>query len=517
MAYQALYRKFRPTTFDDIVGQKHITQTLRNEILMGRIGHAYLFTGIRGTGKTTTAKVFSRAINCLNNVDGSPCNECEICKGILDGSILDVVEMDAASNNGVEDIREIREEVMYTAASTKYKIYIIDEVHMLSTGAFNALLKTLEEPPEHAVFILATTDVHKLPETILSRCQRFDFRRITMEDVKQRLREIAEADGAKVEDEALGVMAQLSEGSMRDAISTLDRCLAFGKEQVTYQDVIDILGIAGIEVSCRMIQSIGKADVAGALHLLDEVLSKGKSITQVADGLLDALRNVLICKITQGAEAAVPVDSSHMALLKETAEGISEEQLIHCVSVLTQTGQAIRFSSNPRILLELAFAKMGMPQYVDTQEALVSRVAQLEQKLEQGVPMAAPAAATPVAAQKTEPAVSPKKVVYAGPMHDKWKEIVGVIKQTHKGLGAAIGLAKAADDGEDLVILLDKEDTFGLGAMFLKEEYQKILSDAVEQVCGRRPRMIKTEREFVLEESDQALREKAEQKGIEIQ
>lgn len=280
---------------------------------------------------------------------------------------------------------------------------------MLSTGAFNALLKTLEEPPEHAVFILATTDVHKLPETILSRCQRFDFRRITMEDVKQRLREIAEADGAKVEDEALGVMAQLSEGSMRDAISTLDRCLAFGKEQVTYQDVIDILGIAGIEVSCRMIQSIGKADVAGALHLLDEVLSKGKSITQVADGLLDALRNVLICKIAQGAESAVPVDSSHMELLKETAEGISEEQLIHCVSVLTQTGQAIRFSANPRILLELAFAKMGLPQYVETQEALVSRVAQLEQKLEQGVPVAAPAAGAPRVTQKTEPGSGAQK------------------------------------------------------------------------------------------------------------
>lgn len=517
MAYQALYRKFRPTTFDDIVGQKHITQTLKNEILLGRIGHAYLFTGIRGTGKTTTAKVFSRAINCLHNVDGNPCNECEICKGILDGSILDVVEMDAASNNGVEDIREIREEVMYTAASAKYKIYIIDEVHMLSTGAFNALLKTLEEPPEHAVFILATTDVHKLPETILSRCQRFDFRRITMEDVKERLQEIAQADGAQVEEEALGVIAQLSEGSMRDAISTLDRCLAFGKELVTYQNVIDILGIAGIEASCRMIQHLGKADVAGALHLLDEVLSKGKSITQVADGLLDALRNVLVCKMTQGAEAAVPVDSSHMELLKETAEGIAEEQLIHCVSVLTQTGQSIRFSANPRILLELAFAKMGLPQYDQSQEALVSRVAQLEQKLEQGVPVAAAVADTQKKAQKAAPAAAPKKVVYAGPMHDKWKEIVGVIKQTHKGLGAALGLAKAADDADDLVILLDKEDNFGLGAMFLKDEYQKILSDAVEQVCGRRPRMIKTEREFVLEESDQALRKKAEQKGIEIQ
>lgn len=516
MAYQALYRKFRPTTFDDIVGQKHITQTLKNEILLGRVGHAYLFTGIRGTGKTTTAKVFSRAINCLHNTDGNPCNECEICKGILDGSILDVVEMDAASNNGVEDIREIREEVMYTAASAKYKIYIIDEVHMLSTGAFNALLKTLEEPPEHAVFILATTDVHKLPETILSRCQRFDFRRITMEDVKERLHEIAQADGAQVEEEALGVIAQLSEGSMRDAISTLDRCLAFGKEQVTYQDVIDILGIAGIEVSCRMIQSLGKSDVAGALRLLDEVLAKGKSIMQVSDGLLDALRNVLICKITDGAAEAVSADSSHLELLKETAAQISEEQLIHCVSVLTQAGQSVRFSANPRIVLELAFAKMGLPQYDVSQEALVSRVAQLEQKLEQGVPVAAPAAEAVQKVQTAKPA-APKKVVYAGPMHEKWKEIVGVIKQQHKGLGAALGLTRAADDGDDLAILLDKEDTFGLSAMFLKEEYQKILGDAVETVCGRRPRMIKTEREFVLEESDQALREKAEQKGIEIQ
>lgn len=515
MAYQALYRRFRPTTFDDIVGQKHITQTLKNEILLGRVGHAYLFTGIRGTGKTSTAKVFSRAINCQHNVDGNPCNNCEICKGILDGSILDVVEMDAASNNGVEDIREIREEVMYTAASAQYKVYIIDEVHMLSTGAFNALLKTLEEPPEHAVFILATTDVHKLPETILSRCQRFDFRRITVDDVKERLREIAKADGAQVEDEALGVMAQLSEGAMRDAISTLDRCLAFERDQVTYQDVIDILGIAGIEASCNMIQCIGNSDVAGALRMLDEILAKGKSIVQVSDGLLDAMRNVLLYKVAQGAADALQVDSSHVGLLKKTAEEITEEQLIHSISVLTQTGQALRFSANPRVLLELAFAKMGLPQYDQSQEALVSRVAQLEKKLEKGVPAAA-AVAAPTPEKKATKQEKPKKVVYAGPMHDKWKEIVGVIKQTHKGLGAALGLAKAADKGGDLVILLDSEDSFGLGTMFMKEEYQNILLDAVEQVCGRRPRSIQTEKEFVLEKSDQALREKAEQKGIEI-
>jgi len=234
MAYQALYRKWSPLTFDDVIGQSHITQTLVNEIVHNRIAHAYLFCGTRGTGKTSTAKIFSRAINCLNNHNGNPCNECEICKGILDGSNMDVVEIDAASNNGVDNIREIRDEVAYAPSKSKYKVYIIDEVHMLSSGAFNALLKTLEEPPSHVIFILATTESHKIPATILSRCQRFDFKRISTDDVVNRLKQIIQKDHINIDDKGLRLIARVSDGSMRDALSILDQCIAFGEQTITY-------------------------------------------------------------------------------------------------------------------------------------------------------------------------------------------------------------------------------------------------------------------------------------------
>ena len=375
MAYQALYRRSRPTTFDDVVGQQHITQTLKNEIVSGRLAHAYLFTGIRGTGKTSTAKIFSRAINCLNNKDGNPCNECDVCRGILDGSIMDVTEMDAASNNGVENIRDIRDDVIYTASVTKYKVYIIDEVHMLSAGAFNALLKTLEEPPEHVIFILATTEVHKLPATILSRCQRFDFRSITQEDIKGHLSRLAAQDGIEIDGDAMDVIANMGDGSMRDAISILDRCIAFGKKDLSYKDVINILGAPDISLCTRIMTDIAKGDAFDAINTLGEGVREGRSPIRILDGLLKLTRDMVMAKLSPEGNAGA----------KETSENFTYEKLVNCIKIFSETAQNMKYAPSPRIILETAVIKLCMPIYDNSAEAMADRLSALEQKMEKGV------------------------------------------------------------------------------------------------------------------------------------
>lgn len=286
MAYQALYRKWRPRTFDDVIGQPYVVSTLKNEILSGKTAHAYLFCGTRGTGKTSCAKIFARAINCLHPKDGNPCNECEICRGALDGSIMDITEIDAASNNGVDNIREIRDEVSYSAAQAKYKIYIIDEVHMLSGGAFNALLKTLEEPPPYVVFILATTEAHKLPATITSRCQRFDFKRISVHDIVIRLREITTAEGVSADIEALELVARLADGAMRDALSILDQCISALTDKITVEGVNAVMGVAPDEAVAKMVSAIADKDNAALLSALSDVVRDGKDVSQFIDTLI---------------------------------------------------------------------------------------------------------------------------------------------------------------------------------------------------------------------------------------
>jgi len=286
MAHIALYRKWRPLTFEDVVEQRHIVTTLKNSIKNNTVSHAYLFCGTRGTGKTTLAKIFARAVNCTNPSDGSPCNECMTCKGILDGSILDVIEIDAASNNGVDDVREIKEAVMYVPAVTRFKVYIIDEVHMLSTGAFNALLKTLEEPPANVVFILATTEPHKLPATILSRCQRFDFKRITVKGIEERLKEIAKDCGVSVEDDAIRLIARISEGGMRDAISLLDQCINIGNTTITHKDVIEISGLSATEAVNTFAGAIVDKDVPVALNAIKEAMEQGRDLKPFCNQLI---------------------------------------------------------------------------------------------------------------------------------------------------------------------------------------------------------------------------------------
>jgi len=301
MAYKALYREFRPSSYNEMVGQEHITKTLRNQIINNRVGHAYLFNGGRGTGKTTAAKILARAVNCLSPNDGEPCNECEICKGILSGAITDVVEMDAASNNSVEDIRSIREEVNFLPTTAKYRVYIIDEVHMLSTGAFNALLKTLEEPPEHVKFILATTEPQKLPATILSRCQRFDFKKISNENIIKRLKIVCNEANINITDEALKIIAVLSEGAMRDALSILERCMqeAEGNKPIDENDVKELVGIPKLVQINKITTAIFNKNIEEMLESLNQILNEGKDINNILWEIIKYIKDILVYKTTQ--------------------------------------------------------------------------------------------------------------------------------------------------------------------------------------------------------------------------
>ena len=384
MAPQAIYRRWRPMVFEDIIGQGHITKTLKNQIIGGKVGHAYLFCGTRGTGKTTCAKVLSRAVNCLNPKDGSPCNECEICKGIIDGSIMDVKEIDAASNNGVDNIREIRDDVQYVSANTKYTVYIIDEVHMLSTGAFNALLKTLEEPPEHVIFILATTEAHKVPETIRSRCQRFDFRRIKPSDIIVRMKEIAHGDGLNITEDAYKMLGRLADGSMRDGLSILERVVSAEGNEVTAESITNVLGISTADSTFKITDAVLKGDAAGIVSVIDDVLSEGKDLKVFMDSLIKCFRDMMLCKVTDKTEAVLDLDPTDMIKLKSLAEKMTFEKLTHAVSVLSDAAAEAKWVKSPRIIYELALIKISRPEFDNSPEALMDRLTSLENKVSAG-------------------------------------------------------------------------------------------------------------------------------------
>jgi len=358
MAHVALYRKWRPLTFDDVVEQSHIVTTLKNCVKNNTIGHAYLFCGTRGTGKTTLAKIFSRAVNCLNPIDGNPCNTCSNCKGILDGSIIDVVEIDAASNNGVDDVREIREAVMYVPAVTKYKVYIIDEVHMLSTGAFNALLKTLEEPPENVVFILATTEPHKIPATILSRCQRFDFKRISLDGIASRLKTIAKDTGVNFDDGAIKLIARLSEGGMRDAISLLDQCVSVGKDTVTRSDVVEISGVAASDTVDKLATAIVERDARNALGYIKEAMNEGRDLVPLCSQTIEWFRTLMLVKIGGDAINLIDMDEEELGSLTKKAEALSLDRIVAVIKELSETEGRLKWSENQRIAFEVTLVKL---------------------------------------------------------------------------------------------------------------------------------------------------------------
>ena len=355
MSYTALYRKFRPLKFEEIVGQEHITRTLRNQIIAGRVGHAYLFNGGRGTGKTSAAKVLARAVNCLNPQDGEPCNECEICKAALAGSLTDIVEMDAASNNSVDDIRSIREEVNFLPTLAKYRVYIIDEVHMLSTGAFNALLKTLEEPPEHVKFILATTEPQKLPATILSRCQRFDFKKISNENVVKRLEFVAKESNINITKEALNLIAILSEGAMRDALSILERCLQDGESDINEEKIKDLVGIPKLTFIHAIVKAFLEYNVEAAIKAVDDVLNEGKDLNNLLWEIIKYVKDILVYKATGKLEI---YSQDELEDIKRLAEIVSKERLLYIVTDLSKLENDMKWSSQKSILFQVEIIKL---------------------------------------------------------------------------------------------------------------------------------------------------------------
>ena len=386
MSYTALYRKFRPDAFSDVKGQEHIVTTLKNQLRANRIGHAYLFTGTRGTGKTTVAKIFAKTVNCEHPTEDGPCGDCRICKAIAAGASMNVIEIDAASNNGVDNIREIIDEVSYSPAEGKYKVYIIDEVHMLSPGAFNALLKTLEEPPSYVIFILATTEVHKIPITILSRCQRYDFKRISIDTITDRMKELMDTEQVQVEDRALRYIAKVADGSMRDALSLLDQCIAFhlGKE-LTYDMTLDVLGAVDTEVLSRLLRFVMDRNVLGCIELLEEIVMQGRELVQFVTDFTWYLRNLMLVQTADNLEDVIDMSTDNLANLKEEASMLSMDQIIRYIHIFSELSGQIRYAAQKRILVEIALIKLCKPEMETDQEAVLDRIRQVEEKVENGI------------------------------------------------------------------------------------------------------------------------------------
>lgn len=379
--YRVLYRKWRPQTFSDVVGQPQVTKALACQIKENRLSHAYLFTGSRGTGKTSCAKIFAKAVNCLHPVNGDPCNECEICKGIDDGTVLDIVEIDAASNRGVDDIRQLREEVKFTPSQAKFRVYIVDEVHMLTIEAFNALLKTLEEPPEHVKFILATTEVQKLPSTILSRCQRYDFRRIEPEVIAKRLQRISEEEGASLDMDAAILIARLADGAMRDALSLLDRCLSTAEPPITVQTVTLAAGLMGRDYLFNLCRTIAKRDTAAALTILDDLHKASCDTERLCTELINQFRNLLIIHTVEHPEKLIIATNEEIEENRKLASLFTTEAILRALNVLSDAVDAIKKTQNRRVEAEMALIRLCRPETDTSVAALAQRVADLEQKL----------------------------------------------------------------------------------------------------------------------------------------
>ena len=434
MSYTAMYRKFRPQRFEDVKGQDHIVTTLRNQIKSDRIGHAYLLCGTRGTGKTSIAKLFAKAINCEHPNGDNPCLECPSCRAIQNGSSMNVFEIDAASNNGVDNIRQIVEEVQYPPTEGKYKVYIIDEVHMLSIGAFNALLKTLEEPPSYVVFILATTEVHKLPVTILSRCQRYDFKRIGVDDIFGRIKELLSVEKLEAEDEAVRYIARMADGAMRDALSLLDQCLAFNYgKKLTYDMVLDVLGAVDNTVYSEIVRCVLAGDVSTTIKQLEKCIMEGRELSQLVTDLIWYLRNLMLAKTSDDYSVISEMPKEALERLKEEASLTSLDKIIRFIRVLSELSNQIRFSSNKRVLVEIALIKLCRPDMEKLEDSIVPRIEQLEDRLENGsfvssLPAAEEKEVIPTAPAIREEAVPEdiKEVVR------NWRNILGNVEGSEK-------------------------------------------------------------------------------------
>lgn len=395
MSYTALYRKWRPSTFDEVKGQDHIVTTLKNQVINDRIGHAYLFCGTRGTGKTSVAKILAKAVNCAHPVDGNPCGECEVCRAVAAGASMNVIEIDAASNNGVDNIREIKEEVAYPPTQGRFKVYIIDEVHMLSIGAFNALLKTLEEPPAYVIFILATTEAHKIPITILSRCQRYDFKRISIDTISARLSELMVAEDISADERALRYVAKAADGSMRDALSLLDQCLAFYMgQELKYENVLEVLGAVDTEVFSDFFRGIVAGDAIGLIHKLEKIIIDGRDLSQFVSDFTWYLRNLMLLQSQTDASDVLEMSEENMKLLKEGAKLTDLNGVMRYIRIFSELSGQLKNSSQKRVMVEVALIKMTQPAMEKgLNDALMDRIAVLERRMETGLEAAARAMA----------------------------------------------------------------------------------------------------------------------------
>ncbi len=495
MAYQAIYRKWRPSVFEDVAGQSHITKTLQNQLETGRVSHAYLFCGTRGTGKTTCAKILAKAVNCKNPKNGSPCNECDICRGIADGSIMDVFEIDAASNNGVDNIREIIEDAKYVATEAQYRVYIIDEVHMLSGGAFNALLKTLEEPPAHVIFILATTEAHKVPQTILSRCQRFDFKRIKPEDIIRRMREIAMGDGLSISDDAYRLLAQLADGSMRDGLSILERCVSAVGTSLSYDAVTSALGIAGNGPLFDTVDYINEQNSKGILETVNALMNDGKDLHLFIDNLIEHFRNLMVCKVSDNPDSLLSCDPEETVKLKAQAEKTSFEKLSNAVSKLSAARSEAKWVKEPRVIYELALIKLVKPELDVSYEAILDRLTECEDKIKEGITVTAVQAPPPKEEKKPEEKkpqpsarlfvpVDVSTLTSQSPTVSaarKWDKTAQAIAKQHPHIAAAVLNRQITIDGEGIILIFKKNE------MMMKRiasTYMKQISDAVCRASG---------------------------------
>lgn len=498
-AYQALYRKWRPLVFEDVVGQKHVSETLKNSIASGRIAHAYLFCGTRGTGKTSSAKIFSRAVNCQNSKDGNPCNECEVCRGIMDGSILDVYEMDAASNSGIDNIREIRDEVIYSPIDSKYKVYIIDEAHMLTTESFNALLKTLEEPPAHVIFILATTEPQKIPATIHSRCQRFDFRRIGIDDIAARLSKIVKAENIMMTPDAIELVAELADGSMRDGLSILDQCAAHSETELRYDDVVDILGVADKRALFKIADYIFEQNTKEALLAVDEMLKKGKEVLVLFEELIMHFRLLMICKSTDTPSDIIEKTEEMVEKYKSQAEKFEINRIISIISQLSEDMLQAKRMSTPKVAAEMSIIKVCMNDCSNSVEGLAEKIKKLEgelEKLKNGV-VKEPTAARKKT-QNNEQRDLPKEEIKETAPHeenavkwDKWTDALARIKQESKSLYMFLFKADALYFGDEIEVVLSSELAYDKintpeGRKYLSELFTDIQGTKLNAVVSKK-------------------------------
>ena len=503
VGYTALYRKFRPTTFGEVVGQEHITRTLKNQIIADRVGHAYLFNGGRGTGKTSSAKILARAINCLNPEDGEPCNECEICKSAINGSLTDIVEMDAASNNSVEDIRSIREEVNFLPTKAKYRVYIIDEVHMLSTGAFNALLKTLEEPPEHVKFILATTEPQKLPATILSRCQRFDFKRISNEDIIKRLKVVSQESDINITDGALNIIAVLSEGAMRDALSILERCVQDGQKDIDEDKIKDLVGIPKITFVHNILNSIIEHDAEGALKGIEDVLNEGKDLNNFIWEMIKYTKDVLVYKTSKKSEL---YDKNEIKNIEKLANKTEKERLVNLIYELSSLEADMKWSTQKSIVFQAGIIKLCnvstvVTQIVDNSQTNYSTP--VENKVVKNIPTTnTDIKKNATVNNVTKPKVTASMPEYKGGLNKSWPKIVNDLKQNGKMVLATNLKGTKAEEINDMTVGIKFPNglsSFGK-TILEKQENVREISKMVSIACGKEMQI-----KYIAENSNQTV------------